>query len=307
MAWASQLLIRRALARALDDFESYPVTSATTSTVVLGMLANPTASASTNRYDGAWAYIATGTAKGEQRRVRVGGYAPSTGTLTVWPLFSPTPAQYDEAEITRLFPAIENAGGTSDVSNATDTSYRALINRGLGRLAVRDRLPIATTAGTYAYSLVTTSWLDRDARLLGALEPDASGALTVPADWRGVRLRLDAETPYLEVRVPFTGTLTLDVIRPAVSWIKVGAVWGESAVGVGLVADTDEAPVSLDDAVAAGLMEAYEVLMNRSPGRPGGSWAEKWTAQREIVRALRTYDRTSEAAAQPAAPAAGAA
>jgi hypothetical protein len=282
----------RALARKLDDLGVYSVTSATTSTVVAALLIDGTTGASDRKYDGRWIYC-----NAQQRVVRSGGFIPVTGGLAIRPPWTSTPTSAHTIDLTGFFPVIEEVPGE-------DISYRSLINRGNTKLLVPDRIAIPiTTAQTY--SLAAYQWLDRPERLLRVLEPPPSGSLPVSADWRGIRLRLDADTPVLEFDVPYavaTGSISLDVLRPANTWVKVGATWTETSPSSGFVSDTDEVMPNLDDVVKVGLAEALESLVYRSPARPNGDWMATWEVALSAARSLRWYDRGSESPAAQAVP-----
>ena len=282
------LALRQALARAMGDLEVVGTTSATGTTVVSPSLQNATANASTGRYNGHWLYVSTGTGIGQQRVVTTNGYDPATGTLTVNTAWATNPSA-STLEISRWFPAIpEVLVGTTD--------YRTIINRALSMLVVPDEITLSVTTSD-EYALTTwQAWLDRPERLVRVLEPSplASRApIEVPP--RGWELVLDAQLPKLRTQRPFsasTGNLTLQVRRPANTWIAVASTWGESAVG--LSADTDEAKPTVADVVTVALAEAYQVLLHRSVGAPNGPWLELWQAQRELARGVKYYDRSLE-------------
>jgi hypothetical protein len=276
--------ITTALALSLDDLGSYAVTSAATNTVRIANIGTTDTGASPNAYDGRWvSCLATGAASVQQRKVIDGGYA-TNGTLSLDVNWSLVPTANDIVHLTSYFPVIEQVGGE-------ETSYRTIINRGLGRLGVVDSVDLAVTAGTESYSLATwADWLDRPERLLGVFEPGPTGGRIVAADWRGAKLVMDAELPRLELDAPFTGTLTLDVIRPARTWVGTLGVWAERD---GLTNDADEVAVQLEDAVCVAKVEAYHVLMSRSPGRPNGDWSKKYEEALAEARSLRFYDMTA--------------
>jgi len=280
---------RRALARALDDLGVYTLTSPTASTLICTLLVNASPGASTHRYDGRWLYLAAPIP--QQRVVTTGGYNPGDGTLTFAPTATPATAG-TEVELTGLFPSLS-------VALSEDTDYRTLVNRALAALLVHDRLTVAITTAD-SYPIAAYPWLDRMERLVGVLEPSpVSGRRPVDAGWRGWRLVVDGPTPRLEVNAPFataSGDLTLDVLRPANTLVN-----GTDST-TGLVDDTDTAVPAIEEFLPVGLMEAYQALMSRTPGRPNSNWHQKWAEAREMAHRLRAYDRTSEieATAPPA-------
>jgi hypothetical protein len=273
-------VLYRALAMALDDLLPALAGAGTSSTVTMPALVNPTAGASTTRYDGAFVCAVTGAVPGQQRRVRTAGYAPSTGTLTVYPAWN-APDVLDEVDITRLFPVIT---ASANVSPAGDVDYRTLTNRALERYPVPDRLALTTVSGQYAYSLAAYGhWIsseDHVGRLLGP--PILSGY--PPAEetrWRFGRIAFDGGAPTLYLRAPYTTdgeTFLLDVVRPASSLVN-GA---ESTTGLSAFTDAVADQVRLEDFLVLGMDEAYRALANRgADGRPWAPLAEHQQARAE--------------------------
>lgn len=298
---ASTLLqYRRALARALDDLEPHVVLSATATTVTINALINSTTGASTGRYNGAYVYVASGTGAGKQRVVKTNSYVPSTGTLTTqngsgW---DATLAAGDNLEITRLFPAYNDASSSSSLGG--DTDYRSLVNRALSYLLVPDQISVTTVADQQEYSLSTYAyWLDRPERLLGVLDPPRATGWSTKPTWRRWELNLDGGTPTLQFTdraYPVSGaTFELNVLRPANTLIS------GSESSSGLVSDASTAIPEVNDVVTIGLMLAYEALANRSPGRPNGDYLKRWSAQIELARRVRGYDVSSESPSVKAA------
>ena len=292
---------RRALANALDDLAGpYAIASATSSTVVVSSIITGAANTSPNRYDGRWVYVASGSGVGQTRRVRSGGFTAGSGTLTVDPAWTVTPSAADLIELYGLFPATPQVGA--------DSSYLTVLNNALRQIVAPDRITLAITT-SQEYSLATwVAWLDREERLVGVFEPPPVGSLPIPAgSLRRPRLRFDAELPVLELAVPFanaTGNLSLDVLRPADTWIATSGVWSESTTG--LASETDEARPSVEDIVKVGLMEAFLCLMNRSPGRPSGPYEAKYTLAKADAMKVRYFDLSQMSAPPPTPVAAGA-
>lgn len=276
------------LPRTIDDGSFYAVTSATSTTVVSNALKNATTNASITTYNGAFAY-----ANAQQRLVRTDGLAPSTGTLTIRPDWASTPTSAHTLILTTLFPCTEDVSGGS--------SYRTLINRAAALLAYGDRVAVAIGTG-YSYPLTTYPWLDREARLIRVLEPGPTGGQYVDASWRGPKLVLDGPTPALELTVPFgtaTGSLILEVLRPAHTLVETAGVWAENTAG--LSGDTDRLRIDVADILPAFKLVVYEALVGRSPGRPypgAKDQAEYWRGQ---AMASRLFDWT-QAGEQRAVP-----
>lgn len=268
-----------ACAEALDDLGRYTLASSSASTMVISALVNATANASTQAYDDRYVYVPS---TAEQVRVRPGGYAPSTGTLTHYPNSSNPGAV--AVVLTHLFPI---KGGVLGESFA----YVPGINAALRMLLVEDEVTQAiTTSDEYALS---QAWLDRPERLRYVLEPSPiAGRRPINAGWRGWRLDPNGPTSTLRFDAPFStasGNLTLGVLRPADTLIN-GA---DSTTG--LVAESDTAVPTIDEVVTVYLMLAQRALMARQPGAPFDPKAhQKFIECREMARALKRYDSTLE-------------
>lgn len=289
----SRLAIREATGYRLDDLELLTAASGTATTAVVSALVSSTSAAPTTAHNGAHIYDRTTFL---QRRVKANGFVPSTATLTLEPTGTAISAG-NVLERTRLFPSA--AGGPSH-----DTPYNTFIARGTSRLLVPAKITIPITA-SHSYSLATWSrWLKYPERLIRVSEPDALGYEPRDAAWRGWRLVLDAQSPRLVFNRPFesaSGSITLDVLRPANSWVLTSGTWAESSTG--MVLDLEEIEVELNAAVAATLVEVCEALLARQQGAPVGRWKEIHDAALVDLRALKAWDRTlyMEAAPTPAA------
>lgn len=279
--------IRAALAQSFDDYGEFAVTSAGLSTVTIANISTTQATASTEAYNEAWVFaLATGAASGQQRRVNTNGYTGATGALQLNVNWSLIPSVNDPVKITRLLPCTQQTG-------QPHTSYLTCMNRGLGKLLVRDRVPLAITTSE-SYALTTwAAWLDRPERLLRVYEPSPTGgARTVPCDWRTPRLVPDAGGPTLELDAPFStasGNLILEVLRPANSNVAVAGVWAESTVG--LVNESDVVDVSLEEAVMVARVEVFRVLMTRRDGeRPRIDLDAAYETALQAARELPLYE-----------------
>lgn len=281
----------------------YLVTSGLSGSVTLTNIADVSASASAERFNARWIYhIPAASGVGQQRRVIKSGFVPSTGQLSNELIWSVTPVLLDEIEMTSLFPCGEHPTQTGGVSGE-DTSYNALINRALSMIVAPDRVGLAITTDQFYSTATWVNWLDREERLIRVLEPGVRGGLPHDAAWRGITLRLDAETPGLEVRRPFSsasGTLYLDVLRPADTWVATSGVWAE-AMG-GMTNNLQEVKATVNDVVKVARMLAIEALMARSPGRPAGNWAARYPQAVRDARSVRWYDTGQESAQAQAIP-----
>lgn len=283
MATTAAALVQM-VALALDDLKVYTIASATSTTVLCPGLVNPTTGASPATYNGAWAYAIS-----QQMRVRTGGYAPSTGVLTIYPGWSSTPTLNDELYLTRLFPVYP--GG----ARGEDTPYLTLLNLALDHLAYPDRVTVTMSATTGRATLATYPWLDRIERVIGVYEPaPISGRPEINADWRGISIVRSGLTRYLQMDAPYTGTVTIEALRPASSLVG-GA---ESTTGLATLASTTEA--NPQDVLTGALAWAYADLANRAENAPDGvNWAQKAETQMAEFKGLQWYDRTREVARAP--------
>lgn len=279
---------RQGAGRELNDLAAYVVASASPYSVQLAQTADATFDASEHRYDGAFVYAGFGG--GQQRRVAPGGFTPNTGFFALELPWTVVPSVGDSVELTRLFPCLHGNEGVPP----EDASYLTLANRALSLLWAPDRISVPF-AGTSTASLTPWPWLNRPERLVRVLEPaPVAGFPEIPCDWRDPTLILDGTAPVLQLNRPYTGTLTLDVRRPGHTLIS-GV---ESTIG--LRSDTETALPAESDVIDGMLMEAYRLLMHRSPGRPGGGdWAKKYADQREKFESLLYFDRTRLAQPSP--------
>jgi hypothetical protein len=273
------------VAASLDDIGVYTVSASNSTTISSLQLIDTTANASANRYDGRWVY--SGSPQSQQLRVKPGGFAPSTGTLTLQTAMNAATVG-SSIEITGMFPCFGQVPGE-------DASYQTLIARTLAKLLVPDRVSTPITADE-TIDLSAWPWLDRDERLLDVLAPAPLGTRPVSARWRGPRLIQDGGTPALELRVPFEavpgvvdmGDLILEVMRPADTWIS-GAEIAPGTTGMTVDSHTTIAP--LESIVLFAQMEACRIMMTRTIGRPdGGDWGRRFADLRDRSEQLYHFD-----------------
>lgn len=298
----TQRAIRRACEAAFNDAGFYGCSAASSSNITLAATSDSTTNASAQKFNGAWIYaINQTTGVGQQRRVVPGGFVPASGILGIELNWSVTPTLSDEVEITHLFPVGEGPTQIGGIS-PEDASYNSLINRALSMIVAPDRVGLAITTDQFYSTVAWVEWLDRPDRVVrnmdGSLaiwEPGVRGGLPQNATWRGWTLRLDAETPGLEVNVPFSassGTLYLDVMRPADTWVGTSGIWAESTTG--MTNNFQEVRAPINDVVKVFKMLAIEALMARSPGRPSGNWAARYPSAVRDARSVRYFDRSQE-------------
>lgn len=272
---------RTELARSFNDlFFGIAVTGSTTTVQIQTLITSDTG-ASTGRYDGAWIYNAT---TNQQRQVKNGSYVLATGQLTVTTPWT-APSLGDAIYITWLCP--------SEVAPFTgDSAYLTFINKALRRIGHPDQITEPATVNHYV--TITRPWLDRPERLLRVRESaQIESGEVYDSGWRRPELEMLGTSPTLHLRTPFltaTGSLVLDVIRPADTWIKVAGTWAESTVG--LVNETDEARPTLNEVTDVAILEVCQVLPWRSPGRPNGPTEAMYKAAYDRVSKMQHVDMT---------------
>ncbi len=283
-------------ASALDDFEYHDLASSTATSGTATSAVNVTTNISTARYDDRYIFVASGSNANQQRRVRPGGYDPTTGRWLIYPDWT-SPGLGATVYLTGLFPVA--LSGTA----SQGTWYIGLINQALALIDREDTLSIAVTTAT-DYAL--TTWKDWIAEDRIRRTPDGgfdvrepapiSGLPAVPNPVRTWQFFADGELPKLRTVAPFsaaTGTLEVSVRRPSDTWISVSGTWAESSVGLLNLADNALPPVS--HVVPVFLMLAYRSLMNRQPGAPSDpTIIEKYTDAREAARLVPGYNRRAE-------------
>lgn len=278
---ATKAQYRTELAGRMNDIFFGVAVSGTTTTVVVQTLITSDTNADTGRYNGAWIYNAT---TNQQRQIKNGSYVLASGAVTVTTPWT-APTLGDSIFITWVSPC-ETAPFTAD------PPYLTFINRALRRIAHPDQVTVTIT--TAHYMNITQLWVDRPERLLRVREPaQVVAGETIDSSWRHPELEMIGTQPTLHLRVPFltaTGTLVLDVIRPAHTWIRVATVWAESTVG--LVNESDEARATLSEVTDVALLEACQVLPWRAPGRPNGPTLEMYQAAYDRVSRMAHIDMT---------------
>lgn len=294
---ATERAIRQALARSLDDIGVYTVISSTATTATLNHWAITLTGASDRRYDGRWIFVKSSGPGPVQRAIKPDGYAVATGVVTAmndsgW---DTTLNPNDEVEITGLFPSAPYDGPGGE-----DTDYRSLINRGLARLLIEDRLDVTTVADQWAYpfSLTTYPWLDRMTRVMAVLDPPRATGLPRRETWRRHHWKIDGGAMTLEFDdrpYPTSGaTFQVKVLRPANTLVN------DADSTTGTTAPTDTVVVSVEEAVTAARLYAFEALLTRSKGRPSGDWSGQYAEAKEAAMRLARWDVSQDAAPEPA-------
>lgn len=280
---------RRATARALDDLVG-PFTTLAGSPGVFDVvgaqgLVNTTTGAAGSRYNGRYLYYLAQTATPgtatSQRVVRKDSYVPAAGTVGVDFTFGFVPVVNDILEMTALFPSI-------DAPFVAHTSYLELIRAASRRLNVRREITVPITTSQRLSLATWDDWITPE-RVLEVWEPSPLGRL-MPAK-RGWHV-VEGSSPSLHLDAPFlaaTGSLTIEVVSPAYSWVAISGVWQESTVGV--TNESDELLVTTDELMQATLVEAYRDLAAQDRPRDHGSDAEDFEKQQAWCMAnIADYD-----------------
>lgn len=260
---ASLKAYRRALASALGPFGVYPITGAATGgDAARAILSSGLADDQEARdyFAGSYAYVATGAQAGNQRTVLAESYEGPLGSLLVSSPFAAVLAIGSEVELSSPLPAKRhlNRIGLND-----------LVNEALRALPVIHRVALVATSESTTGQAAATYRLDSlpfPVRGVTEVYGPVSTANGLPRP-TGQRwsFRQDAHAPTLELTSPFAvgKTFWVDLVRPADTWIKSGAAWGDSTVG--LSGDSDLALYDVDTVVNQAKPLAYERLANLFP------------------------------------------
>jgi hypothetical protein len=253
----SLLNLRRLVAQALHSLTVVTTTAAGNpagTSVISTRLAN---AVTANRYKHAWVMPVGGTQATVMRRVRAeDALNLTTGELMVAPAFGGQVTSGVDVELHRLLPPDDDDGWTG---------LRSLINQALGECWITQRLPMVGVNGQPSYSLAAyEEWLDagavlevRGPSLASTLNPTAAGQFTPARD-------ADALSVQVAPTLATGAAATVEVFRPADTYIKTGGVWGTSTTG--LVADQDECLLTPDLVVAVTLANAYAALASGPEG-----------------------------------------
>lgn len=180
--------------------------------------------------DGRWLYVVDGVQAGEVRQVLSGTYDGPFGSFLVDRPFSSPLASGTEIEITDTLPAARYG---------MVTGMLEVLNVALEELPVRDRVSLSAVTDQLRYTVTGLPFAVR--KITNVYEPrlDADDPLVpLPAGWA---YEQDASTPQLVLETAYaTGkTLTLEIERPASTWISVAGTWASSSVG--LANESDQA------------------------------------------------------------------
>jgi len=273
------------IGHALGDL-SVPMaaSSGTTSTVVIPSMVSSANAASIHFQDAVWIYNQT---QRLVRKVRSGGYAPTTGGFTVDPLWT-APVAGDLMLLSRLFP-IQSQVLTRE------TSYYDIANEAGRWLWFEHQIAVPTVAHAHSYSLAPYGrWLTRRDQFLGLLDPPlVTGYPPQRGDWRRPTLEFAAGVPTLRLRTAYDGggeTMLLGVRCPVVEVIN-----GADSPAT-MQADSDSVNGDLAELETVGLWIAYRTL-GQGNGPDAAVWAAKEGPQEARARALlHFYDRGAPAA-----------
>lgn len=179
--------------------------------------------------DGRWLYVVDGVQAGECRQVLAGAYDGPFGSFLVDRPFSAPLASGTEIELTDSIPARRYG---------LVTGARDVLNVALEELPVVDRIGVSAVTDQQRYTLTGYPWAIR--RVVAVYEPRSdSDDDFIPL--RGWKLEQNASEPQLVLPATYqTGqTITVEVERPASTWISVDGTWASSTVG--LVNEADKA------------------------------------------------------------------
>jgi hypothetical protein len=270
-SWATY---RQSLAGALGwhifTSQSTASASATASTLVIPDLIDT--NLEPNYLDTTWEYQPAGGNIGEVRRVLKGGLAPATGTVTLSRAHTATTSSGTSVEFYGVLPPVSALGRRGLLQAA---------NLALGECWWIDEVDITGVAAQWQYSLAAYPWLQTEDQVIDVWarrSGDVRDRLVSQWHWLD---NLDA--PQIEFRYLFgpSDTIKIKAYRPLDSWIKVGATWADSTVG--LVNDSDQAMISEQGMLNVGLYYCYEFLASEGDVSQRAQW--RTLADRQRIKA----------------------
>ena len=231
-------------------------------------------------YEGGWLYARDGNVAGEQRRVS--SFDGSTGSAARWICsgpFSAIPMAHINWEFGAKLPRI---------THGQTPGLREIANQAIRKIWVEDRYTL-TGNGTYAYTV--PAWLTRKEQI-GEVY-DTTVATLNPYRTERPRLRLDVESPRLELTTMYSASQTFDVqlFIEGNRRLKIGGTWAyQTSPRAGLIDDEDEALVPMDDFLPVALAYAYSAMAWPMPGVKLDYWAEKAEAQKILAGAVKALN-----------------
>ena len=232
-----------------------------------------------DKYDNAYVYIPS---LGTQRRVPTGGFSGALLASTFTDQSLLTTSYVGALTVSRPYTAVVAANLAFEVSTRLPfqddmdlAGIHSMINRALNRLMMPSRIAITGVADTERYSLASYPWIKRQDQLIRVLG-DESVSTVEPVPMRGSHsIRFQNQVPYLVTTgSPTAGSsFYVDVWRPRGSWISVGGSWSESTAG--LVNESDEADVDLDELALLTYYYACDELAEHGASGEMGMWAKR--------------------------------
>lgn len=296
---------RRAILEEIGGGGVYTTDSAGSTTTLVCAAGFKNSSLPTDHLAYAWVHVPT-TPAPKQQQVTATGLTSASGTITVGSAFGSSINSATAFEVSTRLALIDGGNKTAGIS------LNQCVNLALQHLLVPDELTVAITTSDEIALTTWQGWLDRVDRLRAVLEPSpVSGRAPIDASWRfrsdEPLLTLDAELPKLRLEVPFstaTGSLTLQVLRPAETWLRISSTWTEMTPGTGMTAETDETKVDLAHIRAAGKVFAYQAMAEARSGARRGEYQAQYEAALADARKLRYWDASRDKLQPPPAPAA---
>lgn len=295
---------RRELGRQLGPYGVYTATSGSTRgfTCASGFESSVLP---TDNQAYVWAFVPAAIAP-RLRRVTATGVDGSLSSLTFDGTLGSAIANGTIVELSPKMPPVHES--SARVGAAPYFSLQGALNLALRHLLTDDDtgVTLALVSGQRDYSLATWPWLDREERIVDVRVLDVMGTSYVPTSKRW-ELRpngrggatLHFVEPYRFPSGSYTARLV--VRRPADTTIEVGGSWGDSTVG--LVNESDEAPVELDQLIPVALAAALRSLRDRSTGAIQARYDERYQQQLAVARGVHNYDHSNDLeGARPAPP-----
>ncbi len=231
--------------------------------------------------DGVWSLITSSAAGtppiGTVRRIKMGGLAPATGTITHSRAYASTTSNGQTFELFGVLPPTDQLGRRGILT---------CMNLALRECWMEDYLSIVGVSNQYQYPLATAyPWLQQEDQIIDVwVRRSGANRDQLVSEWRLIN---DAETPQLEFKTPFTTSDTIKpyVHRPLDTWIATPTVWAESTTG--LVNEGDQALLSLNAMRVVGLYHCFTALATVGDESERAGWQAKADKQALIKAAWK--------------------
>ncbi len=230
-----------------------------------------------NRYRGWWAMPTDGVSAGVIRTIGDTALNPLDGTVIVAPPFTSQIVQGTQVELTKLLPS-EELGGLMGLRQA--------LNLALAECWVIDRLALAGVANQATYDISQLGdWLDPET-ISEFYGPVLSAGIPL-SPWGGFQARQQGAVVALDVAAGIStgATMSLELTRPADTFMKVGGVWLDGQQG--FVNDDDECLLQPTFLSEVALVYCWESLAQVTTGAASLRFAKSAMDQRAKANLMK--------------------